>query len=54
MGAFRELAQAERDWRAVIERSSFKLVLLALLIAFFIGMMMNSGGSMCGNTLLGI
>jgi DNA-binding helix-hairpin-helix protein with protein kinase domain len=54
MGAFRELAQAERDWRAVIERDSFKLVLLALLIAFFIGMMMNPGGSMCLNARLGI
>jgi hypothetical protein len=54
MDAFRELAQAEMDWRAVIERNSFKLVLLALLIAFFVGMMMNSGGSVCGNALLGI
>jgi len=37
---------------ADIERPSFKPVLLALLIAFFIGMMMNPGGSMCGNALL--
>jgi DNA-binding helix-hairpin-helix protein with protein kinase domain len=46
MEAWRELALAERDWRAVVERPSFKPVLLALLIAFFIGMMMNPGGTM--------
>ncbi|HEV2666245.1 MAG TPA: hypothetical protein VG324_15105 [Blastocatellia bacterium] len=52
MEACRECAQAEKDWHEVIRRNSFKPVLWALLIAFFIGMMMNPGpGRVCGNAL---
>jgi DNA-binding helix-hairpin-helix protein with protein kinase domain len=50
MEACREWAQAENDWQEVIKRNSFKPVLWALLIAFFIGMMMNPGhGGGCMN-----
>jgi hypothetical protein len=50
MEACREWAQAEKDWQEVIKRNSFKPVLWALLIAFFIGMMMNPGhGWRCMN-----
>jgi serine/threonine protein kinase len=50
MEACREWAQAEKDWQEVIKRNSFKPVLWALLIAFFIGMMMNPGhGGGCMN-----
>jgi DNA-binding helix-hairpin-helix protein with protein kinase domain len=50
MEAWREWAQAEKDWREVIKRNSFKPVLWALLIAFFIAMMMNPGhGGGCLN-----
>jgi hypothetical protein len=52
MEACREWAQVEKDWQEVIKRNSFKPVLWALLIAFFIGMMMNPGhGLSCGNAL---
>jgi DNA-binding helix-hairpin-helix protein with protein kinase domain len=52
MEACRECAQAEKDWQEVIKRNSFKPVLWALLIALFIGMMMNPGhGLSCGNAL---
>jgi len=40
IGACREMAQAEKDWHEVIRRNSFKPVLFALLIAFFIGIML--------------
>jgi serine/threonine protein kinase len=50
MEACREWAKAENDWQEVIKRNSFKPVLWALLIAFFIGMMMNPGhGGGCMN-----
>src|SRR5215813_1431696 len=42
--ARQSLAQAEKDWKVVLVRNSFKPVLLALLIAFFIGLMLNQGG----------
>jgi hypothetical protein len=52
MEACRECAQIEKDWQEVIKRNSFNPVLWALLIAFFIGMMMNPGhGGVCGNAL---
>ena len=55
MEACRECAQAEKDWQEVIKRISFNPVLWALLIAFFIGMMMNPGhGGGCANASLGI
>jgi hypothetical protein len=47
IGACREMAQAEKDWHEVIRRNSFKPVLLALLIAFSIGIMMNPGDGWC-------
>jgi DNA-binding helix-hairpin-helix protein with protein kinase domain len=54
MDGCRELAQAEKDWHEVIKRNSFKPVLWALVIAFFIGMMMNSGhGGGCLNASFG-
>jgi hypothetical protein len=49
--ACREWAKAEKDWQEVIKRNPFKPVLWALLIAFFIGMMMNQGhGGGCMNS----
>jgi DNA-binding helix-hairpin-helix protein with protein kinase domain len=55
MEACREWAQAEKDWQEVIKRNSFKPVLWALLIAFFIGMMMNPDhGSGCLNASITI
>jgi DNA-binding helix-hairpin-helix protein with protein kinase domain len=39
--AHRELAQAEMDWEAVIKRNSYKPVLLALIIAFIIGLLLH-------------
>src|SRR5262245_42407163 len=54
MEACREWAQADKDWQEVIKRNQFKPVLWALLIAFFIGMMMSPGhGGSCGNASLG-